>query len=95
MKGCIVLQRRFAPIGHVALELKNKYEVNEFCGYVIARNAEYFAKSRKDIVYTDLLMDEDLRNRSKNEKLDIEYLKGLNPNMASQIWPFIAIDRIS
>ena len=95
MKGCIVLQRRFAPIGHaIALELKNKYEVNEFCGYVIARNAEYFAKSRKDIVYTHLLMDEDLRNRSKKEKLDIEYLKRIESEYGfPNLWPFIAIDR--
>lgn len=95
MKSCIVLQRRFAPIGNaIALELKNKYGVKEFCGYVMTRNAQRFAHSQKDIAYTDLLVDEDLHNQYKSEKLDIEYLKKLESEYGfPNLWPYIAIDR--
>lgn len=95
MKGLMILQRKFAPIGNaIASELKNKYGVNEFCGYVIKRNNLDFIGSQKDVKYTGLLLDEDIHNRYKTEKLDIEYLKELEAEYGTpNLWPNIAIDR--
>lgn len=95
MKACIVLQRRFTPIGNaIALELKNKYGITEFCGYAITRNAQRFANSQKDIRYTNLLVDEDLHNAYKKEKLDVAYLQKLESEYGfPNLWPYIAIDR--
>lgn len=95
MKGCIVLQRQWALIGNaIALELKNRYGVEKFCGYIITRRAERFINEQKDIDYTNLILDEDLHNQYKQEKLDIEYLKKLEAEYGTpNLWPYIAIDR--
>lgn len=95
MRGCIVLQRRFAPIGNaIALELKNSFGVEEFCGYVITRRAFDIINSQKDVKYTSLLLDEDLHNQYEEEKLDIDYLKKLEAEYGlPNLWPYIAIDR--
>lgn len=95
MKGCIVLQRRWSKVGNaIALELKNKYGIKEFCGYAITRRTERFVKEQKDIEYTGLLLDEDIHNLYKQEELDIEYLKKLEAEYGiPNLWPNIAIDR--
>jgi len=95
MKGCIVLQRQFAPIGNaIALELKNKHNIKDFCGYVFTRRAEQFVKAQKDIQYTNLILDEDLHNQYRKEKLDIEYLKNIEAEYGMpNLWQCIAIDR--
>lgn len=95
MKGCIILQRQFAPIGNaIALELKNEYGIKEFCGYIFTRRAEQFVNAQKDIQYTNLLLDENLHNQYKEEKLDIEYLKKLEAEYGMpNLWQCLAIDR--
>ena len=95
MKGLIVLQRRFAPIGNaIAAELKDRYNVKEFCGFVITRRAMDIATSQKDISYTDLLLYEDMHGKYKEEKIDIPYLNKLEAEYGlPNLWPYLALDR--
>lgn len=96
MKICFLLQRRFAYIGHnMALFLKEKYGVKEFCGYVYLRSSYDFLKAQKDIKYTDLLLDEDVHKTYTQEKLDLNYLRWLEKEYGiPNLWPYIALDRI-
>ncbi len=96
MKGCLLLQRRFAIIGHaIALALKEKYGVEEFCGYVYLRSSFDFLKSQKDIAYTTLLLDDELHKQYLKEKLDPEYLHYLEKEFGlPNLWPYITSDRI-
>ncbi|GEM_PF-665168 len=96
MKGCLLLQRRFATISHaIALTLAKKYGITEFCGYVCLRSSYDFLKSQKDINYGTLLLDEELHKGLADEKLDPEYLRHLEETYGiPNLWPYIAIDRI-
>ncbi|KKU07748.1 MAG: hypothetical protein UX10_C0006G0019 [Candidatus Magasanikbacteria bacterium GW2011_GWA2_45_39] len=96
MKICILLQRRFAFIGHnLALLLKETYGVQEFCGYVSWRPAYDFLRSQKEITYSSLLFDEDIHASYKHETLDIAYLKGMEAEIGiPNLWGIIAPDRV-
>ena len=49
MKGCLFLQRKFAPIGHqLAIYLRER-GVKDFCAYAHPRTAYNFLKTQKDI----------------------------------------------
>src|SRR3989338_3014275 len=91
MKICLFLHRQFAYMGHnLARLLSEKYGVKEFCGYVQLRSSYDFLTSQKDIMYTDLLLDEDIHRRYVSEKVDMEYLKALEreygiPNLFAYI----------
>ncbi len=95
MKGCFLLQRRFARIAHkIAVILKQKYGVTDFCGYVYTRPSYNFLKEQSDINYTSLLLDENLHDY-KNEKLDIGYIKRFEKEYGvPYLWPFITVDRV-
>lgn len=96
MKACFFLQRRFAFIGHnLALNLKEKYDMTNFCGFVSQRSSYDFLKSQKDIQYTNLLLDEDIHKKFKNEKLDLDYLHWLEKEYGiPNLWPYLIADRI-
>jgi hypothetical protein len=96
MKACLLLQRKFAFIGHkLAISLKEKYGINEFCGLVCVRSSYEFLKDQKDITYTSLLLDEDMHNKHKTETLDLDYLKNLEKEYGiPNLWPYIALDRV-
>lgn len=95
MKACLLLQRTFAYVGHkLAIALKEKYGVKEFCGLVQIRSSYDFLISQKDLKYTSLLLDEDIHNQYKNEPLDLNYLKNLEKEYGiPNLWPYIAQDR--
>ncbi|OGX33814.1 MAG: hypothetical protein A2787_09800 [Omnitrophica WOR_2 bacterium RIFCSPHIGHO2_01_FULL_48_9] len=103
MKGCFLLQRNFSKLGHaIALELKAKYGVTEFCGYTQMRRAERFLKSREDLRWDPLLVDDDLQDQAANERLDLHYLALLEkeyglPEQPSgegtTLWPYLINDR--
>jgi len=95
MKGCFLLQRRFAHIGHyIAVHLKKKYRVNEFCGFVYTRASLDFLKEQKDINYSALLLDEDVQKKYKEEKVDLKYLSYLEKEYGiPNLWPYIMVDR--
>lgn len=94
-KICFFLQRSYAFTGHaLAIWLKEKYGVTEFCAYTGVRRMHEFLKSQKDVDYTALLLDEDVHNRYKDEKLDLEYLAGLEKEYGiPNLWPYLTVDR--
>lgn len=95
MKVCFLMQRRFAYIAHdLAVHLK-KFGVNDFCGYVTTRPSFRFLQSQNEIKYSSLLLDEDLHNQAKNEKLDRDYIMFLEKEYGMpNLWPYIEVDRI-
>jgi len=96
MKGCFILQRRFVYIGHnIAVFLKEKYGVKDFCGYILLRPSYNFLKSQKDINYTNLLLDEEIHKDFKKVKLDIDYLRWLEKEYGiPNLWPYLKVDRV-
>ena len=94
MKGCLVLQRRFAYIGHeLAVLLKERNGIDEFCAYVFTRDSYNFLVKQTDIQYSDIILDEDVHKRHKTEELDYEYLRWLEKEYGN-IWSFINVDRV-
>ena len=62
MKGCFILQRRFALIGHeLAVLLRDRGEVDECCAYVHLRSSYDFLAGQKEISYTNLILDEEIQ----------------------------------
>lgn len=96
MKICFFLQRRFAFLAHnLAVILKEKYGIHDFCGYVNLRSSFNFLKNQTDIQYSALLLDEDVQKQYKNERLDLNYLRWLEKEYGQpNLWPYIAVDRI-
>src|SRR3989338_6926225 len=96
MKGCFILQRRFAYIGHnLAIFLKEKYGVNEFCAYVHLRSSYDFLMKQRDISYSTLLFDDDIQRKYKEEKLDLDYLKYMEKEFGlPNLWPYLTVDRV-
>ena len=96
MKVCFFLQRRFAYFGHaMAKLLKDKYGVNEFCGYVSLRPGYDFLNSQKDIKYSKLLLEEDVYAGYKEEEIDKDYLNYLEREYGvPNLWPYIDMDRV-
>src|SRR3989338_8951017 len=96
MKGCFLLQRRFAYIGHELVKiLKEKYGVKEFCGYVSLRSSFDFLRSQKEISYSNLLLEEDVYARYKNTELDFKYLDYLEKEYGlPNLWPYLMMDRV-
>ncbi|MEK7655918.1 MAG: hypothetical protein AAB386_04555 [Patescibacteria group bacterium] len=96
MKGCLLLQRRFAYLGHgIACHLKERYGVSEFCGYVYLRSSYRYLKSQTDIQYTTLLLDENIHEQYKNEQVDPAYLSWLEKEYGiPNLWPFLTVDRV-
>lgn len=96
MKACLLLQRRFAYVGHaIALNLKKKYGVDDFCGYVYLRSSLKFLKSQKEITYSELLLEEDIFKQYENEPLNPAYIGLLEKEYGiPNLWPYVEIDRI-
>lgn len=96
MKICFLLQRRFAHVGHaIAVALKERYGIKDFCGYVYLRSNLAFLKSQKEIRYTELLLDENTHKQYKNEPLDLNYLNHLEKEYGMpNLWPYIELDRV-
>lgn len=96
MKGCFLLQRRFAYLGHHLIQIMQKqYDIQEWCAYVHLRSSYDFLKYQKDVNYTQLILDEDVHKKYKEEQLDIEYLRRFEKEYGiPNLWPFIAPDRI-
>ena len=96
MKTCLMLQRRFVYVGHqLAVNLKEKYGVQDFCAYVFIRSGYDFLKQQQDIQYSSLLLDEDIHKQYVDEKLDLGYLKKLEQDYGlPNLWPYIEVDRV-
>ena len=96
MKICLLLQRRFAFVGHnLAVLLKEKYGVKEFCGYVYWRPSYDFLQTQQDLHYSALLLDEDIHANYKKEQIDMDYLRHLEQELClPYLWDYIALDRV-
>src|SRR3989344_2952765 len=94
VKGCLVLQRRFAYLGHeLAILLKEKHGISEFCGFVHERDGYDFLTKQTDLAYSGLILDEDIQKRNRGEKLDMEYLRDFEREYGN-LWEFITVDRV-
>lgn len=94
MKGCFVLQRRFLYIGHeLAILLRERGVVQEFCAYVQLREGRDFLEAQKDIGYTSIILDEDLFKLARSATLDYEYLRRLESEYGV-LWRYINVDRV-
>ncbi|MFA5317853.1 MAG: hypothetical protein WC323_00025 [Patescibacteria group bacterium] len=95
MKICFLLQRRFAYIGQeMAVLLKQKYEINDFCGYVFLRESYEYIKNQPS-QFSRLLLDENIHRQYKKERVDWEYIKKLEKEYGlPNLWPYIELDRI-
>src|SRR3989338_330329 len=96
MKFCFLLQRRFAFVGHkMAVILQKKYGIKNFCGYVEKRGGFEFLKTQRDVKYSSLLLDEDIFDGWRKEKLDLDYLKNIEQEYGiPNFWTFITVDRV-
>jgi hypothetical protein len=96
MKGCFVLQRRFAYIGHyVARLLQENHPSERFCGIAYTRQSLDFLRSQTDVSYSTLLLDEEIHARYQNETLDPKYIDRLEREYGlPSLWPCLAVDRV-
>ena len=96
MKGCFFLQRRFAYVGHVmAILLKERYHLSEFCGYVTLRSSFSFLQAQTDVPFTQLILEEDIIASYKNEVINEDYIHYLEKEFGiPNLWPFIMADRV-
>lgn len=96
MKGCFVLQRRYAQIGHEIVQgLMKEYGLLEACAYVQVRENITSLSEQNEVPYTALLLDEDIHRAYVNEKLDLEYLQQLERDVGNPtLWQYIAADRV-
>ncbi|MBI5456397.1 hypothetical protein HY969_01525 [Candidatus Kaiserbacteria bacterium] len=94
MKGCLVLQRQFAYVGHeLAVLLKEKHGIGEFCVFANQRGSYDFLVSQKDIEYTSIMLDEDIHKQYRTELLDLPYLEAFEKEHGN-LWSFINVDRV-
>ena len=95
MKIAFIAQRSFTYVGHaIALHLKEKHKIRDFSAFAFLRTSYDFLKSQKEITYQPLILDEDIHQQYKHEKLDAGYLCRLEqeygiPNLWP-IWPLTA-----
>lgn len=95
MKVGFFLQRRFAYVGHeIAVLLKERYGISEFCGYTSLRSSFEFLKNQNEITYSALLLDDDIYAKYKNEKLDLNYIARLEREYGQTMWKYIYLDRV-
>jgi len=96
MKGCLLLQRQFAYVGHaLARLLRERYGVDDFCGYVYVRQGYDFLKSQNDVAYGTLLLDAEIHDRYKTETIDPTFLDRLEKDYGiPNLWPYLKVDRV-
>lgn len=95
-KVCFFLQRRFAYIGHaMAVHIKEIAPETEFCAVVNQRTSLGFLQTQKDLIYTSLILEQDIHKKLFEEELDITYLKWLEKEYGiPNLWPYLYADRV-
>jgi len=96
MKISFFLQGRFAYIGHTMNVLfKERYGIEDFCGYVSKRLSQKFLHNQKEIKYSTLVLNEDVHAKYKSEKIDHNYLEYLEKEYGiPNLWPYLTVDRV-
>lgn len=95
MKACIVLQNQYAKLGHaIALNLKKKYGIEQFCTYLFSPFAHDFIRQQSDIKYDPILIDHELHEKYKQENIDISFIKYFEEKYAPpNLWIYFYSDR--
>lgn len=95
MKACIVLQNQYSKLGHaIALQLKEKYNITEFSGYIFSQWAKELVQTQNDIKYSSILVDHELHDLYKKEKLDLDYIKYFEKTYGTpHLWKYLYSDR--
>lgn len=95
-KICLFLHRRFTPLGHaMACHIKHLCPETEFCAYVSTRQSLELLTAQKDILYTSLLLEEDIHKTLYGEKIDMAYLRSLEREYGiPNLWPYLYVDRV-
>lgn len=95
MKICIVQQNQYVKMGHaIALHLSEKYGVDKFLAYVISPGAARFIRKQNDIKYARLLVDHELHQKIKSEKVDMAFLKRFEGTYSPPpLWQYLYVDR--
>lgn len=95
MKACIVIQNQYGKLGHaIALHLKEKYGVTDFCAYLFSTGAQEFIRRQTDIPYDPILVDHELHAQYKNEPIDLEYIRRFDETYTPpHLWHYLYTDR--
>ncbi len=95
MKACIVIQNQYSKLGHaLALTLKKKYGVTEWCTYVISPGAADFIRAQTDIRYDPVLVDHELHAKYPNEVIDHDYIAQFEKTYGPPYpWQYLYADR--
>ena len=96
MKGCFILQRRFAVLGHEMVRLlMERHGLTQACAYVQTRESYLYLKNQNDVAYSALLLDEDVHATYKNENVDIGYLETIEREYGiPTLWQYLNADRV-
>lgn len=95
LKGCVFFNRSYTGWEHaLMLDLKERYGVNEFCGYLYSENGLKLLNGQKDIIYKPLLVDEFLAERALEEVIDLKYLDEKEREYGTPfLWHYFTVDR--
>ncbi len=79
----------------MASHIKEQFPETEFCGFVHMRESYDFLHQQKDVVYTSLLLEEDIFKKIPEVILDEGYLDWLEKEYGlPNLWPYLYLDRI-
>lgn len=79
----------------MAIGLRDKYGVTEFCGYTDTHAALSFLKNQSEILYSTLLVDVDLHEKYRTEEIDTEFINSLEREYGiPSLWPLMTLDRV-
>lgn len=95
MKIMFLLQLDFAKLGHaIAVKLKEKYGLNNFCAFVQGCHSYKFIKNQKEVVYDPILYDGDVHNGYHKEIVDMKFINELEEKYGlPNLWKYVYVDR--
>ena len=95
MKGCVVIIRESGIILHeFAAKLNETYGVDSFCAFAQSGNLTHSILSRRPDLYSGVLNQEDLYEKSHRESLDKEALDILEKKYGTPtLWPYLLGDK--
>lgn len=87
LRGCLFLNRSYVRWQHaLALDLKERYGVDEWCAYGYGKLASEINDIQKDIHYSQLLIDDFLAVEAKNEIVDQDFLNQKEKEYGHPYW---------
>lgn len=95
MKACLVLQNQNSRIAHaIGLYLKEHHGVESFSAYAVSQPAADLAKNQTDIIYNPILIDHELHDAYKQEKVDLNFIKEFEKKYGPpNLWQYFYPDR--